>query len=124
MKELIWIKCPKSWFPNEAKFTTWWLWELKKLWFWKKKWSDASWDRKPYDCNIATPTSDYYCEIKHLKKDADFWIEIFRPNQIKAMQDLTALNKQAIVCIYSMPQNQYKVISWKNLKKVLQIEKK
>ena len=115
MKELKNIKCPDSWFKLESKFTTWWLWELKKKWFWKKKWSDASRDSKPYDCNIATPFWDYYCEIKVIRSE-NFDLSIFRPNQIKALNDLSMLWRQAIVCLYSTKKNTYWIVSWKKLK--------
>ena len=116
MRELRWIKCPEAWFPTEAKFTTWWLWELKKKWYWKKKWSDSSQDRKPYDCNIATKIWDYYCEVKIIKDD-EFQMSMFQPNQIKALKHLTELGKNAIVCIYSKKNNSYIVHNYENIEK-------
>lgn len=125
MEELKNIPCPKVWFYKknakrqkiEADFTTWWLWELHDRWFWKKKWSDASQDRKPYDCNIATTSWDYYCEIKVIEKD-EFHFWMFRPNQIKALEDLTKLWRKAIVVIYSIEANNYLVFLYKDLKKL------
>ena len=117
MEELKNIKCPEKWFLTESKFTTWWLWELKKKWFWKKKWSDMSQERKPYDCNIATPFGDYYVEVKIIRKWDNFSFDQFEPNQIKALEDLTKLWRNAIVVIYSIKENSYKVILYKDLKK-------
>ena len=123
MEELKNIPCPKSWFKLESEFTTWWLWELKELWFWKKKWSDASWDFKPYDCNIATKLWDYYCEIKVVEDD-EFHMWMLRPNQKKALEALTKLWRSTIVVIYSIKFNSYLVISYKKLKKSFTNEKK
>ena len=119
MEELKNIKCPEKWFRLEKDFTTWWLWELSKKWFWKKKWSDMSQDIKPYDCNIATNFSDYYCEIKVIEKDT-FSFNRFQPSQIKALEHLTYLWKNAIVVIYSIKHNNYNVYLYKDLKKTLQ----
>lgn len=117
MEELKNIKCPEKWFKFEKEFTTWWLKELNNKWFWKKKWSDMSQDRKPYDCNIATPIWDYYCEIKVIEKDK-FSFDKFEPNQIKALEDLTKLWRKAIVVIYSKQMNSYLVFLYKDLKKL------
>ncbi len=117
LEELEWIKMPDKGFKLEKDFTTYWLWELWKKWFWKKKWSDWSFDMKPYDCNIATPEADYYCEIKVIKKD-EFSLKVLRPNQLKALEDLTNLWKNAIVVIYSIEFNNYKVYKYSDLKKL------
>lgn len=117
MQELKDIKMPKKAFKLEKDFTTYWLRELSKKWFWSKKWSDWSWDMKPYDCNIATSDWDYYCEIKIIK-DEDFSMNQIRPNQTKAMEDLTALWKNAIIVIYSIEHNNYNVYKYSDLKKI------
>lgn len=115
MQELKWIKCPKSWFKLESEFTTWWLWELKKKWFWKKKWSDWSREQKPYDCNIRTNIDSYHVEIKVIKKD-EFSFDRFEPNQIKALQEISDLWWKAIVVIYSIEFNNYIVEEFSELK--------
>ncbi|MDD3302244.1 MAG: hypothetical protein PHN31_01715 [Candidatus Gracilibacteria bacterium] len=117
LEELEGIKMPDKGFKLEKDFTTYWLGELGKKGFWKKKWSDGSFDMKPYDCNIATPEADYYCEIKVIKKD-EFSLKVLRPNQLKALEDLTNLGKNAIVVIYSIEFNNYKVYKYSDLKKL------
>ena len=115
MEELMNIKCPASWFTLEKDFTTWYLWELSNRWFWKKKWSDASQDSKPYDCNIVTPFWSYHCEIKMIKKD-EFSFSQFQPNQIKALEHISKLWWNAIVIIYSIQINKYLVYKYEDLK--------
>ncbi|HMS90641.1 MAG TPA: hypothetical protein PKC87_00250 [Candidatus Absconditabacterales bacterium] len=116
MQELKGIQCPKSGFKLESEFTTWWLGELKKKGFWKKKWSDGSREQKPYDCNIRTNLDSYHVEIKIIKKD-EFSFDKFQPNQIKALQEISDLGGKAIVVIYSIEFNSYIVEEFSELKK-------
>jgi hypothetical protein len=116
MNELKWIKMPEKWFRLESEFTTYWLGELKKKWYWKKKWSDASQDLKPYDCNIRTNIESYFCEVKIIEKD-EFSFSQFRQNQIKALDDISKLWWKAIVVIYSILYNNYVVEDFAELKK-------
>ncbi len=115
MQELRWIEMPKAGFRLEKDFTTFWLGELKKKWYWKKKWSDASQDQKPYDCNIRTHLESYFCEIKVIKKD-EFSFDQFQPNQIKALEEISKLWWKAIVVIYSVKYNSYIVEDFSELK--------
>lgn len=115
MKELLWIKMPKQWFRLEKDFTTFWLWELKNKWYWKKKWSDWSQDKKPYDADIVTTLWSYHCEIKIIEKD-DFSFDKFQPNQIKALEHISSLWWNAIVVIYSKLHNDYNVRNYNDLK--------
>ena len=81
---------PKKGFRLEKDFTTYWLGELGKLGFWKKKWSDSSVDAKPYDCDIRTNFASYHCEIKVIENDA-FGFNQLRPNQIRALEHISSL---------------------------------
>ncbi len=118
MEELKWIEMPEKGFRLEKDFTTYWLWKLEDKWFWKKKWSDAAHDTKPYDCNIRTNLDSYHCEIKMIKKD-QFSFDLFQPNQIKALNEIAWLWGKAIVVIYSIFYNKYTVHDFLVLKKTL-----
>ena len=74
---------------------------------------------KPFDCSIATPDHDYYCEVKVIPHDEAFNFWLFQPNQIKSLERLTELGKQAIVCIYCIKDNNYNVFLYSDLKKML-----
>ncbi len=107
---------PAKGFRLEKDFTTYWLGELGKRGFWKKKWSDASRDIKPYDADIRTNIADYHCEIKIIENDT-FGFNQLRPNQIRALEHISSLGGNAVVVIYSIEKNNYVVIDFLELKK-------
>lgn len=111
MKELLWIEMPKKWFKLEKDFTTYFLWELKKKWFWKKKWSDWNFDLKPYDCNIVTNVWSYHTEIKIIKKD-EIGMNNLRANQHKSLEHIALLWWKAIIIIYSVHFNKYMIFEY------------
>lgn len=114
MEELKWVKMPKKWFIYEKDFTTYFLKELEKKWFWSKKWSDGSWDTKPYDCNIVTNKNSYHCEIKVIDNEI-ITLKDFRPNQVRWLTTIAKLWWLAIAIIYSQKHNNYVVINFKDL---------
>jgi len=115
MEELKWFSCKKLWYKLEKEFTTDWANRLKKKWFFWFKISDMDIRLKPLDWLIATPFWDYYCEIKIIKSD-EFSFSMFQPNQIKALEHLTKLWRNAIVVIYSKQVNSYLVYKYEDLK--------
>ncbi len=114
MQELRGIRCPEKGFNLESEFTTRWLWKLEELGFWSKKWSDASRDLKPYDCDIRTHKSSYHCEIKVIENTLITEYD-FRPNQRKALKSIYELWWNWIAVIYSKKENAYLVKLYTNL---------
>jgi len=76
-------------------------------------------DLKPYDCDIATEIASYHTEIKLIKKDS-FTLSQLRPNQIKALEHLTKLGRNAIVVIYSIEKNSYLIFEYKELVRIFE----
>ena len=116
MKEL---QIPIKWkFRLEKDFTTAWLKSLKDKWFYTDKISDWSIWNKKIDCYIATDKKLYICEVKVINKDI-FPIKRLRSNQKKALRLINNLLPWcALICIYSISFNKYKIFSFDKIKDV------
>jgi len=78
---------PKNPFRLEKDFTSHLgRWIKEKGFFWHKI-SDADRGLKPYDVIICSESNTYHTEIKMIDSD-NFGINIFRPNQIKALRKI------------------------------------
>ena len=108
MQELAGCPLPKKGFRLEKDFTSHLGKWIKKQGYFFHKISDEGRGLKPYDSIICTHSNTYHCEIKVIKSD-NFTIKEFRPNQIKALTDITRLGGQAIIIVYSAKENKYLV---------------
>lgn len=88
---------PPAPFPNEAKFTAWFWWEIRKRWWFWHKISDASIDYKPADAIVWLDWLTCLLEIKHwkekrevnlfkkLRANQSFWLKRRRKNWWKSL---------------------------------------
>lgn len=117
MEELkIGIKWP---YKLEKEFTTAFLKELKKKWYFIYKISDAWIWIKPFDCIIVSDKAWYYIEIKLIDNDI-FYINRLRDNQYTALKHIYTLDNNKLlliplVIVYSKKQNKYSIIPFNKI---------
>ena len=103
-------------FTKEKDFTTAWLKTLKGKWHFVYKLTDASMWKKPYDAIIRSQISTYHTELKIVEWNI-FKISDLRNNQYSSLRNISELWWNAIVVVYSVKFNDYKIIDFNKILK-------
>ena len=105
----------KAKFTKESEFTTFWLKELKELWFACDKISDWSIWTKKIDCYITSDKAMYVCEVKIIEwKTFNLWR--IRDNQRAYLSQVNKLWWKAIMCVASKKLQEYVIFSFDRIK--------
>ena len=103
-------------FLTEATFTSAWIKDMKKLWYWCHKITDASIWHKPFDLIVQSKRQFFAVEVKKIE-NYKFKINQLRENQLTSFIKITTLERErrtpdnsCVIVIWSVEQKDFIII--------------